>query len=237
VEPNEGWPAGLQERRQNLIAMLKSTVHDQRVVDAMASVPREEFVPPELREQAYDDRALPAGSGQTISQPFIVAMMTSAVSVHSTDRVLDVGTGTGYQAAVLSLLARTVVSVERIPWLAATAAERLRRLGYANVDVHLARDDVLGWPSGAPYDAIVVAAGAPAVPHALVDQLAPGGRMVIPVGEPGRQDLLLVRKAADGACSSSNLGPCAFVPLIGPGAWDDARGTPGESGASGATDR
>jgi protein-L-isoaspartate(D-aspartate) O-methyltransferase len=187
----------------------------------MARVPREEFVAPELREQAYDDRALPAGSGQTISQPFIVAMMTAAAGVHSTDRVLDVGTGTGYQAAVLSLLARTVVSVERIPWLASTAAERLRRLGYANVDVHLALDDALGWPAGAPYDAIVVAAGAPAVPRALVDQLAPGGRMVIPIGEPGRQDLLLVRKAADRTWSSADLGPCAFVPLIGPEAWDD----------------
>jgi protein-L-isoaspartate(D-aspartate) O-methyltransferase len=218
-----GRPGGLASRRATLIAAMGAAVHDPRVVDAMSRVPREEFVAPELREQAYDDRALPAGSGQTISQPFIVAMMTSAAKVHPTDRVLDVGTGTGYQAAVLSMLARTVVSVERIPWLASTAAERLRRLGYANVQVHLALDDVLGWPASAPYDAIVVAAGAPAVPHALIDQLAPGGRMVIPIGEPGRQNLLLVRKAADGTWSSADLGPCAFVPLVGPEAWDDPR--------------
>lgn len=201
--------------------MLKAAIRDERVIDAIARVPREEFVAPELRAQAYDDRALPAGSGQTISQPFIVAMMTSAASVHSTDRVLDVGTGTGYQAAVLSLLARTVVSVERVPTLAVTATERLRRLGYENVAVHLSKDDVLGWPNEAPYDAIIVAAGAPKVPDALTDQLAPGGRMVIPVGEPTRQELLAVRKAADGTWSSTDLGPCAFVPLLGPGGWEN----------------
>lgn len=200
--------------------MLRAAIHDERVLDAIARVPREEFVTPELRAQAYEDRALPVGSGQTISQPFVVATMTSEARVHSTDRVLDVGTGTGYQAAVLSLLARTVVSVERVPWLAATATERLRRLGYSNVEVHLAKDDVLGWPDAAPYDAIVVAAGAPGVPDALIGQLAPGGRMVIPVGEPTRQDLVVVRKAADGTWSSRDLGPCAFVPLLGPGAWE-----------------
>lgn len=187
----------------------------------MARVPREEFVAPELREHSYEDRALPAGSGQTISQPFVVAMMTSAANIRPTDRVLDVGTGTGYQAAILSLLCRKIVSVERVPWLAETAAERLRQLGYANVDVHLARGDVLGWPEGAPYDAIIVAAGAPAVPQALVDQLAPGGRMVIPIGEPTRQDLLVVTRAPDGSWVSNDLGPCAFVPLIGPGGWEE----------------
>jgi protein-L-isoaspartate(D-aspartate) O-methyltransferase len=203
-----------------LIGALRAAIRDERVVDAVARVPREEFVAPELREQAYEDRALPAGCGQTISQPYVVAVMTSAASVHSTDRVLDVGTGTGYQAAVLSLIARRVISVERIPWLAATAVERLRRLGYQNVEVHLARDDVLGWPEGAPYDAIVVAAGAPKVPEALIGQLAPGGRMVIPIGEPIRQDLLVVRKSADGSWTTTDLGPCAFVPLIGPGGWE-----------------
>ncbi|MBI2965126.1 MAG: protein-L-isoaspartate(D-aspartate) O-methyltransferase [Chloroflexi bacterium] len=221
VELHESWRDDLESRREGLIAMLRAAIRDERVIDAIARVPREEFVAPELRAQAYDDRALPAGSGQTISQPFIVATMTSAASVHSTDRVLDVGTGTGYQAAVLSLIARKVVSVERVPWLAVTATERLRRLGYENVAIHLAKDDVLGWPDDAPYDAIVVAAGAPKVPEALIEQLAPGGRMVIPVGEPTRQELLVVRKAADGTWTSTDLGPCAFVPLIGPGGWEN----------------
>lgn len=220
MDYHDSWRGDLRTRREALIGTMRAAIRDERVIDAISRVPREEFVPPELRDQAYDDRALPAGSGQTISQPLIVAMMTSAASVHSTDRVLDVGTGTGYQAAVLSLLCRRVVSVERVPSLTVAAVERLRRLGYSNVDVHMAKDDVLGWPEDAPYDAIVVAAGAPSVPTALIDQLAPGGRLVIPVGEPTRQNLIVVRKAADGTWSSADLGACAFVPLIGPGGWE-----------------
>lgn len=198
-------------------------MRDDRVIDAMAAVPREEFVPPELADQACDDRALPVGSGQTISQPFMVAIMTSAAAVRPTDRVLEVGTGTGYQAAILARLARTVVTVERIPALAVSATERLRRLGFTNIEVHLALEKHLGWPDCAPYDVIVVAAGSPGVPMELVGQLAVGGRLVIPVGDDSRQNLVLVRKAADGSWTPTGLGPCAFVPLIGPGAWDEDR--------------
>lgn len=198
-------------------------MRDDRVIDAMAAVPREEFVPPELADQACDDRALPVGSGQTISQPFMVAIMTSAAAVRPTDRVLEVGTGTGYQAAILARLARTVVTVERIPALAVSATERLRRLGFMNIEVHLALEKHLGWPDCAPYDVIVVAAGSPGVPMELVGQLAVGGRLVIPVGDDSRQNLVLVRKAADGSWTPTGLGPCAFVPLIGPGAWDEDR--------------
>ena len=189
-------------------------VTDERVLRAMAEVPREEFVPPEVRDLAYEDHPLEIGAGQTISQPLIVAWMTQAVRPEPDEVGLEVGAGSGYQAAVLSRLVRKVITVEREPELAARAAETLRRLGYANVEV-VTGDGTLGWPAEAPYSVILVAAAARRVPPALIDQLAEGGRMAIPV-ESGRrelQELLLIRRR-DGRIFSEVLFPVRFVPLI-----------------------
>jgi len=209
--------------RQRMLRLIRENVRDQRVVDAMAAVPREQFVPADLRASAYDDRPLPIGEGQTISQPLIVAMMVEALLLDPNDRVLDVGTGSGYQAAVLSRLARDVVTVERIDALLQRAIVVLRETGCTNVRAFLAAE-ILGRPDDAPYDAIVVAAGAPHVPRALVDQLADGGRLVLPVGSLRMQELVRVTKTAHGV-QLERLGPCAFVPLISRDAWreDDTR--------------
>ena len=194
-------------------------VRDPAVLTAMRSVPREAFLPPELEEFAYTDAPLPIERGQTISQPYIVALMTAAAALRPGDRVLEVGTGSGYAAAILGRIAREVYTVERHEELARVAAERLARLGFANVSV-LHGDGTLGWPEHAPYDAIIVAAGGPKVPEALLDQLAPGGRLVIPVGE-GRsvQRLLRVTRGADGRFHEEELGDVRFVPLIGAQGW------------------
>lgn len=205
------------DARQRMLRLLRTMVKDARVLEAMVVVPRERFVPSDLRESAYDDRPLPIGSGQTISQPLIVAIMVEALMLHPDDSALDVGTGSGYQAAVLSRLARRVVTVERIDSLLSHAASVLAATGCANVEAHLA-GDALGWPEGAPYDAIVVGAGAPHVPRALVDQLAPGGRLVLPVGSLRAQELVRVTKTAHGV-DLERLGACAFVPLIAREAW------------------
>ena len=189
------------------------------MVDAMARVPREAFVPPDLVEAAYDDRALPIGYGQTISQPLIIAIMTAALKLRPTDRVLEVGTGSGYQAAVLSLLAGSVTTVERLPELTEPARRRLSALGFENVKLEQAGEE-LGWPAGAPYDGILVAAAAPRVPGALVDQLRENGRIVIPVGPATHQSLLVVTRTSEGE-ETTDLGGCQFVPLIGPDAWDE----------------
>jgi protein-L-isoaspartate(D-aspartate) O-methyltransferase len=185
------------------------------VLKAMADVPREEFVPDALRRRAFDDGALPIEGGQTISQPFVVAHMAAVADPGPDDRVLEVGTGSGYGAAVLSRLAGEVVTVERLPQLAASARERLAALGYLNVTV-VEGDGTLGWPERSPYQAIVVTAAGPSVPPTLVDQLAPGGRLVMPVGtERGNQDLMGVERHPDGRVTQRALGPVAFVPLIG----------------------
>jgi protein-L-isoaspartate(D-aspartate) O-methyltransferase len=185
----------------------------------MQSVPREAFLPPELEEFAYADTPLPIQRGQTISQPYIVALMTAAAAVRSGDRVLEVGTGSGYAAAILGRIAREVYTIERHEELARAAADRLAQLGFANVSVRHG-DGTLGWPEHAPYDAIIVAAGGPKVPDALLQQLAPGGRLVIPVGE-GRdvQRLVRVTRAADGQLHEEQLGDVRFVPLIGVQGW------------------
>ncbi len=202
-----------------LLAELAQDISDRRVLAAIAKVPRERFVPQELRVHAYENRPLPIGHGQTISQPLIVALMTQGLALYGDEKVLEVGTGSGYQAALLSRLAAEVVSVERVSELAQRAGRLLAELGYANVRVFVA-GEMLGWPEEAPYDAIIVTAGAPRVPHELLDQLALGGRMVIPVGGRDLQELVRVVKSPEGP-ALTNLGPCRFVPLLGAGAWSE----------------
>ncbi|HYL85744.1 MAG TPA: protein-L-isoaspartate(D-aspartate) O-methyltransferase [Candidatus Angelobacter sp.] len=192
-------------------------IRDAAVLAAMQKVPRHEFVPLELRGQAYDDAPLPIGGGQTISQPYIVAAMTAALRPRPGDRVLEVGTGCGYQAAVLSLLARDVFTIELRPELASAASQRLARLGYSNVHVHCG-DGTLGLPEFAPFDAILVAAAAPAVPKPLLDQLADGGRIIIPIGDADTQDLQLIEKRGE-AFPARMLEGCRFVPLVGYHGW------------------
>jgi protein-L-isoaspartate(D-aspartate) O-methyltransferase len=209
----------LERARQSLFNSLDREIADNRVVDAMRRVPREAFVPKEQYYAAYDDRPLSIGFGQTISQPFIVALMVQALELRGDETVLELGTGSGYEAAILAELAQKVVTVECIPELAEAARQVLGKLGYSNIEVHVA-GGTLGWPEGAPYDAIVVSAGAPTVPEALVEQLTWNGRLVIPVGSRWQQELLRVTKLR-GKNEIENLGGCYFVPLIGEGAWED----------------
>lgn len=188
-------------------------IFDGRVLAAMTKVKRDDFVPPELREQAYEDRPLAIGCSQTISQPYIVASMLQAAQLCPEDRALELGTGSGYQTALLAEIVQSVVSIERHAALADIARDRLNSLGYANVEV-VVGDGTLGCPPHAPYDAILVSAAAPYIPQPLVDQLATGGRMVLPVGNRDLQDLIFVRKDQDGV-RQVRLDGCAFVPLIG----------------------
>ena len=183
----------------------------------MERVPREAFVFESSVNLAYEDIPLSIGEGQTISQPYIVALMIGALELRRVDKVLEIGTGSGYQAAILAELAQRIVSVERIELLADSARKRLASLGYCNVEVHQAEDG-LGWLAEAPYDAIIVAAGAPRLPGELIDQLRIGGRLVVPVGSREEQELMKISKTADGF-SVRTLAPCRFVPLIGEGAW------------------
>jgi protein-L-isoaspartate(D-aspartate) O-methyltransferase len=194
-------------------------VHNPRVLKAMLDVPRHEFVPLEFRNLAYVDQPIPIGEGQTISQPFIVAVMTSLLDPGEQETVLEVGTGSGYQAAVLSRLAGTVHTIERYPDLAEQARRRLERLGYSNVVVHVG-DGSLGWKEAAPYATIIVTAGAPALVEPLVEQLAEGGRMVIPVGGGKQQDLLFVRRQQNRIVIKKVI-PVAFVPLRGAWGWKE----------------
>jgi len=188
-------------------------IGDERVLEAMARVPRELFVPANLREYAYEDGALPIGEGQTISQPYIVATICSLLELDGDERVLDVGTGSGYQAAVLAELAREVVTIERIPALAERARASLAAAGHPEVEV-IVGDGSLGVPDRAPFDAIAVAAAAPRVPEALYAQLAPGGRLVVPRGTRWGQDLVQVVKTPEGPVERAAV-PCRFVPLVG----------------------
>jgi len=197
--------------------LLGRGIHDQRVLDAMRTLPRHRFVPIVERDHAYEDRPLPIPSGQTISQPYIVAYMLQALSLEKSDKALEVGTGSGYQAALLGDLAGEVHTVERHAPLVEAAASLLVDLGYDHVHVHLG-DGSQGWPAQAPYDVIIVAAGAPVVPQPILEQLSPNGRLVIPVGEPARQMLQLWREK-DGSFGCDELVPVAFVPLIGEHGW------------------
>jgi len=205
--------------RARLIEHLGTEIKDERVLAAMARIPRERFVPPEERRLAYEDRPLPIGLDQTISQPFIVALMTQELGLTGSEKVLEIGAGSGYQAAILAELARTVIAVERLPTLAETARKVLNSLGYTNITVHLAKE-TLGWPEEAPYDAIIASAAAPRVPPDLLAQLAIGGRIVIPVGSRYMQELYKITRRRK-KNTIQNLGGCRFVSLIGKGAWEE----------------
>ncbi len=206
-----------QAARASLIGNLSREIRDRRVLEAMSRVPREKFVPPDMRSRAYEDRPLPIGWEQTISQPYIIALMTEALELTGREKVLEVGTGSGYQTAILAELAGSLVSVERVPALAESARLALDGLGYYNIEIHLA-EETLGWKQGAPYDAIMVTAGAPAVPDDLLNQLARGGRMVIPVGSRYMQELCKITRLPEGD-TIHKLGGCRFVSLIGKNAW------------------
>lgn len=209
-----------ESKRQQLIASLRHVgIHDERVLDALAATPREHFVDTSLQPVAYEDRALGIGLGQTISQPLMVAVMTQALQLQGTERVLEIGTGSGYQSAILARLAAHVYTVERYQQLAYLAACRLQKLGLANVSMYVG-DGSLGWPDEAPYDRILVTAASPVIPDRLVLQLVRGGILVVPVGMREHQDLLLIRRTLDQP-EIQNLGGCLFVPLVGAEGWQD----------------
>jgi len=195
-------------------------IRDERVLSAMLAVPRHAFVPIERFSDSYSDTPLPIGEGQTISQPFMVAAMADALALRSHERVLEIGAGSGYQAAVLSALAQEVIAIESLPGLAATARERLARLGFANVRV-IQSDGSVGWLPDAPYDAILVSAAAPSVPQPLIDQLREGGRIVIPVGDAESQQVVRITRHG-GQALRDKLYHCRFVPLIGRHGWPEA---------------
>ncbi len=215
-------PSGpLEEAKRRLFAKLRFEVPDTRVIRAMEQVPREAFVPPELHPYSYQDRALPIGEEQTISQPLIVAIMTSALELRGDEKVLEIGTGSGYQAAVLAQLAATVVSTERKTALLEAARQRLFSMGIRNVEALPATSGV-GCPDQAPYQAILVTAGAPRIPERLVMQLDERGRLVIPLGPRQQQELLKYTKVG-GKIEVQRLGPCGFVPLVGDEAWPEEK--------------
>jgi protein-L-isoaspartate(D-aspartate) O-methyltransferase len=207
-------------RRTKMVAdhLRRRDIHDPRVLAAFAAVPRERFVPPALEERAYDDAPLPIGEGQTISQPYVVAITAQALKLQGHERVLEIGTGSGYAAAILGMLAHEVISVERIESLANRAIEALAALGINNVHVHHT-DGTLGWPAGAPYEAIAVAAGAPAPPPALLAQLTIGGRLVIPTGDADSQRLVRITRRTEIDYGEEDLGDVRFVPLLGAQGW------------------
>jgi protein-L-isoaspartate(D-aspartate) O-methyltransferase len=214
-------------RRAEMVArqIAGGGVRSRAVLDAMRAVPREEFVPPNLRELAYENAPLPIGSGQTISQPYIVAYMIEALELEGGEKVLEVGAGSGYAAAVLGQIAGTVYAIERLPELAARAAATVERLGYRNVIIRQG-DGTRGWPEHAPFDAIVVAAGGPAVPEALKQQLKVGGRLVMPVERDGYyQELVCLTRRGEDEYEERSLAPVRFVPLISD-ADDPASGGP-----------
>lgn len=216
------WPAlqtardAYQQQREQMVTgqIAARDVRDPRVLGAMREIPRHLFVPESLRGQAYEDHPLPIGHGQTISQPYIVAVMTELLKVDKKSRVLEIGTGSGYQAAVLSRLAGHVYTIEIVPELANNSTALLRSLGFANVTVRHG-DGYKGWPEQAPFDAIMLTAAPPEVPQALLDQLKPGGRLIAPVGRTVfSQDLVMVEKTGDGKLKRRSIFPVRFVPMV-----------------------
>lgn len=195
-------------------------IADQRVLEVMNRLPRHEFVPEALRAQAYKDNALPISGGQTISQPFIVARMTELLELSGRDKVLEIGTGSGYQTAVLAKLSRAVFSIERLQILLDEAVVRLKRLGIYNVSLKFS-DGTIGWEMYSPYDAILVAAGSPSLPEPLLDQLKVGGRLVIPIGNDQRSQVLCRFTKTESDYKREDFGPCAFVPLLGRFGWEE----------------
>lgn len=193
-------------------------ITDRRVIDAMQKLPRHLFVQEAMASQAYNDTSLPIGEKQTISQPYMVAIMTEMLELSGKERVLEIGTGSGYQAALLSCLANRVYTIERIPSLAAKARKLFDTLGLTNISMKI-DDGTVGWASEAPFDAIIVTAGAPDIPQALLGQLLPEGRLLVPVGDHSAQMLTLVKKTDDGGYSFEKSTPCRFVKLIGSEGW------------------
>ncbi len=213
---------GYWGQRQTMVdtQIIARGVTDRRVIDAFLEVPRHLFLDEVFAAQAYDDNPLPIGEKQTISQPYIVALMTELLELKGTERILEIGTGSGYQTAILAQLAEQVFSIERIPGLAKRARKMFDKLGYTNIVVTIG-DGTLGWKEHAPYDGIIVTAAAPRPPRALLDQLARGGRMVIPVGDEISQNLMVYQREDDGQFTSENKGGCRFVKLIGEQGWKD----------------
>lgn len=212
-EPSQSDPFALARHSMVLHQLRHRGIYDERVLRAMDTVPRHEFVAPSLRREAYEDNPVPIGEGQTVSQPYIVAYMLEVLEIAPENRVLEIGTGTGYQAAILGQLAREVYTIERVPALFIAAKQNVERLGYQNVNV-LHGDGTRGFPEHAPYDRIIVAAAAPDIPAPLFEQLAEGGRLVIPVGTPDIQELMLLEKK-NGEAVTHHLEGCRFVPLVG----------------------
>lgn len=210
------------QERLNMVAeqLRRRGLRDERVLAAMTRVPRHLFVPAEARAESYEDRPLAIGEGQTISQPYMVAVMTQTLELTGEERILEIGTGSGYQTAVLAELAREVYTVERLRPLFQNAESRLRELGYGNIRCRLG-DGSQGWPEEAPFEGILVTAGAPEVPEALKDQLSPGGRLVIPVGSRYSQNLLKIRRAGM-RYEEEEITGCVFVPLVGESGWREA---------------
>lgn len=210
-----------ERKRSRLVErMRKKGIEDPRVLKAVASVPRHRFVPESIRSRAYDDSALPIGHGQTISQPSLQALYLQVLEIEDDHKVLEVGAGSGYQTALLAELAANVYAVERLPELTQRARDVLDELGYNNIAL-VTKDGTTGWAKYAPYDAILVAAASPDMPDALVDQLAPGGRLLIPVGDRTTQELTLVRKTPEGEIERRAITQCVFVPLIGRFGWPE----------------
>ncbi|WP_126628224.1 protein-L-isoaspartate(D-aspartate) O-methyltransferase [Dictyobacter alpinus] len=206
-------------QRQQLITQLQQTgIHDERVLQVLATIPRELFVDQSFHEMAYANQALPLLLGQTISQPQMVAIMTQALQLSGQERVLEIGTGSGYQTAILSRLSRFVYSIERHAELAEQAMQRLARLDIENVSV-LVGDGSIGWEEHAPFERILVTAAAPHIPNQLIEQLAPGGLLVVPVGDQSQQELQVIERLEQGRTHINSLGRCVFVPLIGEEGW------------------
>jgi len=215
-----GFEARLARERERMVdeQLARRGITDARVLDAMRRIPRHRFVEEGLAHSAYEDHPLPIGEGQTISQPYIVALMTSLLELTGQEKVLEVGTGSGYQTAVLGALARRVCSIERLPRLAERARAMLESLGVSNVWIRVG-NGALGWPDEAPFDRILVAAGGPTVPPPLMEQLAEGGRMILPVGSAEDQVLTVVERTS-GEIRSREMGECKFVKLVGKYAWE-----------------